>query len=152
MSEPGTVRCTWSWFPAHVESRPWGNPFVGVRHGIHWGLVRSECDVFAPGELPFLGSTVFPLYTSAHGGGRRRVVGVAAARTGRYASGGERDWVFCGVQSVTHGMSVFTGFRVLRSTNRMLFNWLSNRSFKDSYGNVDVIRTRLLNINADFWF
>ena len=32
-----------------------------------------------------------PLYRSARGGGRRRVVGVAAARAGLYAGGGERD-------------------------------------------------------------
>ena len=45
----------------------------------------------APGELPFLGSSAFPLYPSVRGGGRQRVVGVAAARAGRYAGRGERD-------------------------------------------------------------
>ena len=45
----------------------------------------------APGEQPLLGSLAFPLYPSASGGGRRRVVGVAAAHAGRYAGGGERD-------------------------------------------------------------
>ena len=45
----------------------------------------------ALGELPFLGSSAFPLYPSASGGGRQRVVGVAAACAGRYAGGGERD-------------------------------------------------------------
>ena len=43
MSGPWSVRCAWSWFQAHVESRPWGNPFVAARRGILWGLVRSNC-------------------------------------------------------------------------------------------------------------
>ena len=70
-------------------------PFVGVRHGILWAArpVRRPgvTRLAAPGQLPFLGSPAFPLYPSARGGGRRRVVGVAAARAGRYAGGGERD-------------------------------------------------------------
>ena len=45
----------------------------------------------APGELPFLGSPAFPLYPSASGGGRQRVVGVAAACAGQYAGWGKRD-------------------------------------------------------------
>ena len=56
----------------------------------------------APGVLPFLDSPAFPLYPSARGGGRRRAVGVAAARAFRYAGGGERDRVHFRVQSVTN--------------------------------------------------
>ena len=51
------------------------------------GVIRLA----APGELPFLGSPAFPLYLSARGEGRRRIVGDNVARAGRYAGGGERD-------------------------------------------------------------
>ena len=48
-----------------------------------------------------LGSPAFPLYLFVRDEGRRRIVGDAAARAGRYAGGGERDWVYRHVQFIT---------------------------------------------------
>ena len=62
---------------------------VCVRSGSAVFLVGQTCVNFgsSSGQV----RVKIPLYPFARGGGLRRVVGVAAARAGRYAGGGERD-------------------------------------------------------------
>ena len=74
----------------------------------------------APGELHFLGSPAFPLYLSARGGGRRKVVGDDAARAGRYAGGGERDWVYCREQSVIVSTATMTKSTVTTTASEIM--------------------------------